>query len=72
MSSPRETAAFWVEYVVRHKGAPHLKSKADNLNLMQYLLLDIIGGIFIIIIIFMITVFVAVKTCYYRSWPQKP
>lgn len=72
MRSPRETGAFWVEYVVRHKGAHHLKSKADNLNLMQYLLLDIIGEIFTIIIIFMIAVFVAVKTCYYRSWPQKP
>ncbi|CAH0746951.1 unnamed protein product [Bemisia tabaci] len=40
--SPLDTAVFWVEYVVRHKGAHHLKPVSANLPLYQYALLDII------------------------------
>ncbi|XP_066589868.1 UDP-glycosyltransferase UGT5-like [Prorops nasuta] len=38
---PVEEAAYWVEYVARHKGAPFLKSPAIELPLHQYLLLDV-------------------------------
>ncbi|CAH1782941.1 unnamed protein product [Owenia fusiformis] len=42
--SPKDKVAYWVEYVIRHKGAPHLQSQgANNLNIFQYLLLDVIG-----------------------------
>ncbi|CAD7000184.1 unnamed protein product [Ceratitis capitata] len=40
---PLEEAAFWMEYVVRHKGAPHLKSHGAFMPLYQYLLLDVFG-----------------------------
>nr|WIG62511.1 UDP-glucuronosyltransferase 2B2-like protein [Rhopalosiphum padi] len=30
--SPAESVVYWTEYVVRHKGAPHLKSHALNLT----------------------------------------
>ncbi|KAF5280449.1 hypothetical protein FQR65_LT03258 [Abscondita terminalis] len=43
-----EKAVWWVEYVIRHKGAKHLKSPAVDLPLYQYYLLDIFGFIFII------------------------
>lgn len=26
--TPRESVAYWTEYVVRHKGAPHFHSKS--------------------------------------------
>nr|QBK47179.1 UDP-glycosyltransferase UGT47A7 [Chilo suppressalis] len=38
---PLETGIYWIEYVLRHKGAPHLKSPALDLTLPQYLLLDV-------------------------------
>ncbi|CAG9835829.1 unnamed protein product [Diabrotica balteata] len=38
----RDQAVFWVEYVIRHKGAHHLKSAALKLNWYQRYLLDII------------------------------
>ncbi|XP_067011529.2 UDP-glycosyltransferase UGT5 [Anabrus simplex] len=41
--TPLETAVFWCEYVMRHKGAPHLRSAAKDLYLFQYLLLDVIA-----------------------------
>ncbi|KAF5306218.1 hypothetical protein FQR65_LT18599 [Abscondita terminalis] len=40
---PLDKAVFWVEYVLRHNGAPHLKTSALSLNWYQYLLLDVIA-----------------------------
>nr|XP_022913479.1 UDP-glucuronosyltransferase 2A3-like [Onthophagus taurus] len=39
--SPLDTAVYWAEYVIRHKGAPHLKSKAAYLTFYEYYCLDI-------------------------------
>uniref|UniRef100_A0A182IXE9 UDP-glucuronosyltransferase n=1 Tax=Anopheles atroparvus TaxID=41427 RepID=A0A182IXE9_ANOAO len=37
---PMEESIFWMEYVARHGGAAHLKSKAVELNWFQYYMLD--------------------------------
>jgi glucuronosyltransferase len=39
--TPLERAVYWTEYVIRHKGAPHLRSAAADLSWYQYLLLDV-------------------------------
>lgn len=39
---PMDEAMFWIEYVMRSKGAKHLKSNAVNMSLISYLLLDIL------------------------------
>lgn len=39
----RETAAYWVDYVIRHRGAPHLQYPGKNLNLFQRNSLDVIA-----------------------------
>nr|CAD7606441.1 unnamed protein product [Timema genevievae] len=39
--TPLERAVYWTEYVLRHGGAPHLRSVAVDLPLYQYLLLDV-------------------------------
>lgn len=49
--SPAESVIYWTEYIIRHKGAPHLKTHAHNLAWYQYFLLDVIAVIFIIILI---------------------
>jgi glucuronosyltransferase len=41
--TPMETAIFWTEYVIRHGGAPHLRSVAVEMPWYQYLLLDVIA-----------------------------
>ncbi|XP_065216418.1 UDP-glycosyltransferase UGT5-like [Planococcus citri] len=41
--SPTDNAVFWTEYVLRHKGAHHLKTAATHLEWYQYLLLDVIA-----------------------------
>ncbi|KAJ8883309.1 hypothetical protein PR048_015152 [Dryococelus australis] len=52
-----ETAVYWVEYVIRHRGAPHMRSAAADMPLYQYLLLDVIGVLLLI-----------VTTCVYISY----
>ncbi|XP_050427348.1 UDP-glucosyltransferase 2-like isoform X5 [Adelges cooleyi] len=41
--SPAKSAAYWTEYIVRHNGAPHLKTKAFDLTWYEYYLLDILS-----------------------------
>jgi len=50
---PLDRAVFWTEYVLRHKGAPHLHSPARNLNFFQYHSLDVIGVLAAGLIIFL-------------------
>jgi len=36
-----DTAIYWTEYVIRHRGAPHMRTAGADLPLYQYLLLDV-------------------------------
>ncbi|XP_062549714.1 UDP-glycosyltransferase UGT5-like [Armigeres subalbatus] len=49
--SPKETAVYWTEYVIRHRGAPHLRTAALNLSLVQYHLLDVYVAMFVIVLL---------------------
>ncbi|KAH0499934.1 UDP-glucuronosyltransferase 2B37 [Microtus ochrogaster] len=40
---PLDRAIFWIEFVMRHKGAKHLRPLAHNLTWYQYHSLDVIG-----------------------------
>ncbi|XP_028361841.1 UDP-glucuronosyltransferase 2A3 isoform X1 [Phyllostomus discolor] len=40
---PLDRAVFWIEFVMRHKGAKHLRPAAHNLTWFQYYSLDVIG-----------------------------
>ncbi|XP_068197210.1 UDP-glucuronosyltransferase 1A5-like [Antennarius striatus] len=39
---PLELAVFWTEFVMRHRGAPHLRPAALHLHWVQYFCLDVI------------------------------
>ncbi|KAF2886725.1 hypothetical protein ILUMI_19445 [Ignelater luminosus] len=41
--TPLERGVFWVQYVIRHRGAPHFRTAALNLAWYQYLLLDVVA-----------------------------
>ncbi|KAL3271591.1 hypothetical protein HHI36_022066 [Cryptolaemus montrouzieri] len=41
-----EKAVWWIEYVIRHKGAQHLRSPAMDIPWYQYLLLDVFAIVF--------------------------
>lgn len=46
---PLAEASYWIEYVIRYKGAHHLKSHSIQVPLYQYLLLDVIVAFLLII-----------------------
>lgn len=60
---PMDEAMFWIEYVIRSKGAEHLKSKAVHMAWFSYLMFDILIVPFIAIAI----VYFAVKAMFARK-----
>ncbi|XP_032786301.2 UDP-glycosyltransferase UGT5 [Daphnia magna] len=48
MEPPVERAIYWIEYVIRHQGAPHLRSAARDLPIYQRGLLDVILFLFVV------------------------
>ncbi|XP_068619144.1 UDP-glycosyltransferase UGT5-like [Battus philenor] len=71
---PLETGVYWIEYVLRHQGASHLRSPAIDLSYPQYLLLDIVA---ISIAITLLTTFILHLMFRYlctrciRWWPKE-
>ncbi|XP_019945518.2 UDP-glucuronosyltransferase-like [Paralichthys olivaceus] len=57
---PLDLAVFWTEFVIRHKGAAHLRVAAHDLNWIQYHSLDIIG---FILVILLTVLWVTLKCC---------
>ncbi|XP_004390088.1 UDP-glucuronosyltransferase 1-1 [Trichechus manatus latirostris] len=54
---PLDLAVFWVEFVMRHKGAPHLRPAAHDLTWYQYHSLDVIGFLLAVVLVFTFIVF---------------
>ncbi|ELV13016.1 UDP-glucuronosyltransferase 2A3 isoform X3 [Tupaia chinensis] len=57
---PLDRAVFWIEFVMRHKGAKHLRVAAHDLTWFQYHSLDVIGFLLACIISAM---FLVTKCC---------
>ncbi|XP_068217267.1 UDP-glycosyltransferase UGT5-like isoform X3 [Palaemon carinicauda] len=51
LSTPVDRAVFWTEYVIRHGGAPKLRSPAASLSWVQLLLLDVLAVFFLSVIL---------------------
>ncbi|XP_064141808.1 UDP-glucuronosyltransferase 2A2 isoform X5 [Loxodonta africana] len=54
---PLDRAVFWIEFVMRHKGAKHLRPAAHDLTWYQYHSLDVIGFLLACVatVIFLVT-----------------
>ncbi|XP_051675718.2 UDP-glucuronosyltransferase 2B14 [Oryctolagus cuniculus] len=59
-TKPLDRAVFWIEYVMRHKGAKHLRVAAHDLTWYQYHSLDVIA--FLLACVTTI-IFLVIKTC---------
>lgn len=59
---PLDLAVHWVEFVMRHKGAPHLRPAAHDLNWIQYHSLDVFGFLLAVLVT---TLFISFKCCTY-------
>lgn len=47
--SPSEKVVYWTEYVLRHKGAQHLRWVGADMPSYQYFLFDIAGFLLVIV-----------------------
>nr|XP_012957858.2 UDP-glucuronosyltransferase 1A1 isoform X3 [Anas platyrhynchos] len=57
---PLDLAVHWVEFVMRHKGAPHLRPAAHDLNWIQYHSLDVIAFLLAVVLL---SLFISFKCC---------
>ncbi|XP_075461600.1 UDP-glucuronosyltransferase 2A1-like isoform X4 [Ascaphus truei] len=57
---PLDRAVFWIEFVMRHKGAKHLRPAAHELTWYQYHCLDVIGFLFACLLT---VIYIAFKLC---------
>ncbi|KAK5638283.1 hypothetical protein RI129_012578 [Pyrocoelia pectoralis] len=54
-----ERAIWWTEYVIRHKGAKHLRSPYLDIPFYQYYLMDIILSLFLLFLVFLGVVYIS-------------
>ena len=59
MESPLERAVYWIEYIIRHDGAPHLRTASHKLSFIQRNLFDVLifvlaCGVFCLFLVFYI------------------
>ncbi|CAH1153878.1 unnamed protein product [Phaedon cochleariae] len=63
---PMDAAVYWVEYVIRHKGARHLRVDGLDMPWYQYFLVDVIAFLFmslsLVLSVFLIFVRLVVKS----------
>ncbi|KAK5640042.1 hypothetical protein RI129_010853 [Pyrocoelia pectoralis] len=60
-STGLERAVWWSEYVIRHKGAKHLRSPLLDIPWYQYLLLDVLAVLLVILAIFLFILYKVVR-----------
>ncbi|XP_028322353.1 UDP-glucuronosyltransferase 2C1-like isoform X2 [Gouania willdenowi] len=53
--APMDQAVFWVEYVMRHKGAPHLRTEAYKLPWYSYYCLDVVAFLLTVALLLIFT-----------------
>nr|XP_012328831.1 UDP-glucuronosyltransferase 2A2 isoform X2 [Aotus nancymaae] len=59
---PLDRAVFWIEFVMRHKGAKHLRPAAHNLTWFQYHSFDVIGFLLVCLTMAM---FLVIQCCFF-------
>ncbi|XP_007888841.1 UDP-glucuronosyltransferase 1A1 isoform X3 [Callorhinchus milii] len=57
---PLDLSVHWVEFVMKHKGAEHLRPAAHELNWIQYNCLDVIGFLLAIVLV---SFYLMIKCC---------
>ena len=62
MDTPAERVSFWIDHVLQH-GDGHLRTKAFNLNLFQFLMWDVYLFLLLVLIISLIFTFYFTKLC---------
>ncbi|XP_063921442.1 UDP-glycosyltransferase UGT5-like isoform X3 [Zophobas morio] len=63
--TPMESAIFWVEHVIRHRGAPHLKTAGVDLKWYQREMVDVIVFLLAVVTIMVFVICIVLKKLWY-------
>lgn len=58
---PMDTAVYWVEYVIRNKGADHLKVAGVRFPWYKYQLLDVISFMTVLISLIAYVIYICIR-----------
>ncbi|KAM9352649.1 UDP-glucuronosyltransferase 2C1-like [Symphorus nematophorus] len=58
---PLEQAVFWIEYVIRHKGARHLQTQSYKMSWFVYNSVDVIAALFTVVLLIIFTCITTVR-----------
>ncbi|XP_038131419.1 UDP-glucuronosyltransferase 2B31-like [Cyprinodon tularosa] len=58
---PLDRAIFWIEYVMRHKGAAHLRTESYKMSMIQYFSIDVLAFLLTIALILLTVLIYLVK-----------
>ncbi|KAF7642776.1 hypothetical protein LDENG_00250910 [Lucifuga dentata] len=62
---PLDHAMFWIEFVMRHKGAPHLRTESYKMSKIQYHSIDVIAFLLAVVLL-AVTVFCSIVKFLWR------
>ncbi|KAF1383400.1 hypothetical protein PFLUV_G00131510 [Perca fluviatilis] len=63
---PLDLSVYWTEFVMRHKGAKHLRPAVLDLNWLQYYCLDVIAVLATLVLFFVILTVQCLKLCFWK------
>ncbi|XP_037614286.1 LOW QUALITY PROTEIN: UDP-glucuronosyltransferase 2A2-like [Sebastes umbrosus] len=61
---PLDTALFWIDFVIRHKGAAHLKAEAYRLPWYTYHSVDVFLFLAGAVLLVLLTIFISIRCLY--------
>ena len=66
--APMDQAIFWVEYVIRHKGAPHLRTEAYKMPWYSYHSLDVLFFLITVVTVLLLSIVAVLRflCCRYK------
>ncbi|XP_073825570.1 UDP-glycosyltransferase UGT5-like [Musca autumnalis] len=57
---PMDVAIFWTEYVLRHRGAPHLQTPAQKMSFIQKHSIDTVGVLLVVAVLLVVLIDIAI------------
>ncbi|KAM4602835.1 UDP-glucuronosyltransferase 2A1-like isoform 2-T2 [Polymixia lowei] len=63
---PLDLALFWIEYVMRHKGAAHLRTESYRMPWYSFYSVDVIGVLLAAVLLIILSIFIFIRCLCFR------
>lgn len=70
--NPMDEMMWWIEHVIKFRGAKHLKSHAVNMNWFSYLLFDVFGVLILSVLVTVYLLYAFFKRIFKTKSKQNP